>query len=111
MHTLTVRVGVGWADIREEQKANDWALGRALYVGKERFDDLDEVRQPMPSHVDVAYVSVCLCVSVCLSVCVCVSVCVSLSVCVSFCVSDCVSLSVCVSVCVYRCAYVFPMGT
>jgi signal transduction histidine kinase len=86
MHTLTVRVGVGWADIREEQKANDWALGRALYVGKERFDDLDEVRRPMPSHVDVAYVSVCLCVCLCVFVCLCVCLCVFVCVCVCLCV-------------------------
>ena len=31
------------AEIREDQKVNEWTLGRALYIGKDRFDDLDEV--------------------------------------------------------------------
>ena len=30
-------------DIREEDKENDWSLGRALYIAGDRFDDLDEV--------------------------------------------------------------------
>ena len=43
-------------DVAEQEKENELSLGKVLYIGNERFDDLDEIIarfvEPMATHVN-----------------------------------------------------------